>query len=65
MSAQYVKDLKSSVKVTKQSFTDIEKKQVCANIGVIKMDTTKTEDQILNMIDSGEIDSETLYIITQ
>ena len=65
MSAQHVKDLKSSVKVTKQSFTDIEKKQVCANIGVIKMDTTKTEDQILNMIDSGEIDSETLYIITQ
>ena len=65
MSAQHVKDLKSSVKVTEQSFTDTEKKQVCANIGVIKMDTTKTEDQVLTMIDNGEIDSETLYIITQ
>ena len=65
MSSQHVKDLKSSVKVTEQSFTDTEKKQVCANIGVIKMDTTKTEDQVLTMIDNGEIDSETLYIITQ
>ena len=65
MSAQHVKDLKSSVKVTEQSFTDTEKKQVCANIGVIKMDTTKAEDQVLTMIDNGEIDSETLYIITQ
>lgn len=65
MSAQHVKDLKSSVKVTEQSFTDTEKKQVCANIGVIKMDTTKTEDQVLTMIDNGEIDAETLYIITQ
>ena len=65
MSAQYVKDLKSSVKVTEQSFTDTEKKRVCANIGVIKMDTTKTEDQVLTMIDNGEIDTETLYIITQ
>lgn len=65
MSAQHVKDLKSSVKVTEQSFTDTEKKQVCANIGVIKMDTTKTKDQVLTMIDNGEIDSETLYIITQ
>ena len=65
MSAQYVKDLKSSVKVTKQSFTDTEKKRVCANIGVIKMDTTKTENQVLTMIDNGDIDAETLYIITQ
>lgn len=65
MSAQYVKDLKSSVKVTEQSFTDTEKKRVCANIGVIKMDTTKTENQVLTMIDNGEIDAETLYIITQ
>ena len=51
--------------MTEQSFTDTEKKQVCANIGVIKMDTTKTEDQVLTMIDNGEIDAETLYIITQ
>ena len=65
MSAQYVKDLKSSVKVTEQSFTDTEKKRVCANIGVIKMDTTKTENQVLTMIDNGDIDAETLYIITQ
>lgn len=65
MSAQHVKDLKSSVKVTEQSFTETEKKQVCANIGVIKMDTTKTEVQVLTMIENGEIDSETLYIITQ
>ena len=65
MSAQYVKDLKSSVKVTEQSFTDTEKKRVCANMGVIKMVTTKTENQVLTMIDNGEIDAETLYIITQ
>lgn len=58
-------DVNSSVKVTEQSFTETQKKQACANIGVIKMDTTKTEDQVLTMIDNGEIDAETLYIITQ
>lgn len=58
-------DLNSSVKVTEQSLTEEQKKQACANIGVIKIDTTKTKSQVLTMIENGEIDSETLYIITE